>query len=670
MHRYSYGAKGEVAYMGIASPIMDQQKDEIIKDLRIQLSNQITATEHERQEKEQMRKERDDALVLANQKKEVAHWGIATPTSNQQKDRTIRDLRIQLSNQKAATEQERQEKEQMQKERDAALESQKQIGQSYFELQDKFKEKEIELKNTKAELELERKENVKNESLMDDLKEENDELLKLVLEQNIALENKKSKEKQNSGTSSSPPSMDGFKKEARTNSRDDAYDVGPDGTIIPRVKKPSGGQKFHKPHNLELPENLDELVAAGKIKVEIIDHRENKEGSYVERVVKDVRMEYVYIFHRYESIEDVPQEIKNNSLTYGDEFRKLSILLTNVGLIPEKRQAELIDAMTNGFLKPSSATIANFNKAFATSSAAIESEENIQKSFQDCDHLGVDDSSIKGTERPEYDEEDFTNATRKETININEYNKALTKISNVINTEKAKGTSFRLCARVYWNLLSVLLKAHPRKTLAGVVRDNILPNFKGYIVSDCESKFLWFGAFVYHCLCCVHLIRELRGLELLYMIPWGRKFIKLLQQMKAHKDYDLKRNINECDADLLEKYLRSWDELIAEGREILSKMNDKVLGYNKLSAILDRLEKCKIPYTNFIRNYALPFSNNEAERWLRLGKKKEDVSGCFRSWVGFVNYCMVRSILLTARKRKMSQSEVINSILKGNAVFA
>jgi transposase len=80
-------------------------------------------------------------------------------------------------------------------------------------------------------------------------------------------------------------------------------------------------------------------------------------------------------------------------------------------------------------------------------------------------------------------------------------------------------------------------------------------------------------------------------------------------------------------------------------------MEAKSFGYAELQRMVHRLAKYKASYMLFIRDYTAPFTNNQAERGLRHCKTKQKISGCFRSWQGVVDYCKIRSLFASAKKR-------------------
>jgi transposase len=70
----------------------------------------------------------------------------------------------------------------------------------------------------------------------------------------------------------------------------------------------------------------------------------------------------------------------------------------------------------------------------------------------------------------------------------------------------------------------------------------------------------------------------------------------------------------------------------------------------------------------FIRDLAVPFTNNLGERAVRMPKVKQKISGCFRSLEGAENFCVIRSCLDTLRKQGYGMLEVLQRAFAGNPI--
>ena len=69
----------------------------------------------------------------------------------------------------------------------------------------------------------------------------------------------------------------------------------------------------------------------------------------------------------------------------------------------------------------------------------------------------------------------------------------------------------------------------------------------------------------------------------------------------------------------------------------------------------------------FIRNFAVPFDNKQAERDVRNVKTKTKVSGCFRTESGAQDYLDIMSYISTGRKHGVSAYEALTAAFAGKA---
>jgi transposase len=66
----------------------------------------------------------------------------------------------------------------------------------------------------------------------------------------------------------------------------------------------------------------------------------------------------------------------------------------------------------------------------------------------------------------------------------------------------------------------------------------------------------------------------------------------------------------------------------------------------------------------------VPFSNNQAERDLRMAKVKQKISGCFRSLGGAKDLCRERAFLSTAIKQGKNPFEELGKVFAPMTLMA
>ena len=63
-------------------------------------------------------------------------------------------------------------------------------------------------------------------------------------------------------------------------------------------------------------------------------------------------------------------------------------------------------------------------------------------------------------------------------------------------------------------------------------------------------------------------------------------------------------------------------------------------------------------------DFSVPFTNNLSERDFRMAKVKQKISGCFRSLVGAKNFCLIRNLLVTAKKNNRNVFDMFQQSLR------
>ena len=89
----------------------------------------------------------------------------------------------------------------------------------------------------------------------------------------------------------------------------------------------------------------------------------------------------------------------------------------------------------------------------------------------------------------------------------------------------------------------------------------------------------------------------------------------------------------------------------------------------KVMALVDRLKEHKASVCLFIKDFAVQFDNNQAERDLRMTKAKTKISGCFRTLEGAQEYLDIMSYASTARKLGFNAYMAIKNAISGDPMF-
>lgn len=172
---------------------------------------------------------------------------------------------------------------------------------------------------------------------------------------------------------------------------------------------------------------------------------------------------------------------------------------------------------------------------------------------------------------------------------------------------------------------------------------------------------------VRHALCNAHHLRELEAVATIDGEQWARPMQTLLRQanreLRAARERDLPlepsflKRIQERYDQLLEEALAYHRALppLRPSRKGQRGPKKRRPGHN----LARRLQQRKESVLRFLTEAGVPFTNNQAERDVRMMKLLMKISGCFRTLQGAQDFATLRSVLSTARKQGHNQIEAL-----------
>ncbi len=233
-------------------------------------------------------------------------------------------------------------------------------------------------------------------------------------------------------------------------------------------------------------------------------------------------------------------------------------------------------------------------------------------------------------------------------------------------------TSIKVNKKNYWvhsySYGEITLKFIHEKRGSEAINDiGIIPKYGGTIIHDCYSSYFVYDN-VDHALCGPHLLRELKFLEDSNGYKWATNMKKLLQE--AAKTVSSRTKMRTL-------YEREYIKLQSRYRNILTRALKELPDFPEATGkrgrpkhtdaqnLWLRLNEHEESVLKFAAIKEIDFSNNRAERDLRVNKLKQKVSGCFRTLKYAQHFCRISSYVKTMRYKGYSSLEAIMFALQG-----
>ena len=425
-----------------------------------------------------------------------------------------------------------------------------------------------------------------------------------------------------SHNSHKPPSSDGLSKPRPKSLR-------------PKSERPTGGQPGHPGHTLRMVEKPDRIVP----------HRVERcsgcgrslAGQEPERVerrqVFDLPEPRLEVTEHQAEVKTCPCGCVNRAafppeaaapVQYGPRVKSVAVYLGEYQLLPFDRLAEIMRDLfaCESF---SEGTLANFK---ADCSRRLEPvEATIRDLATDAPVAGFDETGVRATGSLHW-----------------------------LHT-----VSTRLLTWYY---------AHKRRGREAIDAAGILADYRGRAIHDCWKSYFDYGCD--HGLCNGHLLRELIFLWEQQSQKWAKAMIDHLLAIKKAVATASSAGLTALPPSDQERFLRGYERIVQAGYEqnpAATPHGPKRRGRRKQSKarnLLDRFGAHSDSVLAFMRDFAVPFDNNQSERDLRMMKLRQKISGTFRSFQALVNFCRIRCYVSTARKNGLNALYALRRVFLGN----
>jgi len=233
-------------------------------------------------------------------------------------------------------------------------------------------------------------------------------------------------------------------------------------------------------------------------------------------------------------------------------------------------------------------------------------------------------------------------------------------------------TSLRVDRKNHWihvySAGDITLKfLHINRGLEAIEEIGIIPRYGGAIIHDCWKSYLSYD----HCghgLCGSHLLRELTFIIDSNGYAWAVNMKRLLKETCKVVAKSPSKQLHQQEYKNLRKRYRN---ILTRGEKELPPIPAKQHGKRGKVAksdahnLWERLKEHESAVLLFAKLPHVSFTNNRAERDLRMSKVKQKVSGCFRKTIYAKAYCRISSYLQTMANKGYNPLVAIQMAFSG-----
>lgn len=231
-------------------------------------------------------------------------------------------------------------------------------------------------------------------------------------------------------------------------------------------------------------------------------------------------------------------------------------------------------------------------------------------------------------------------------------------------------TGFRIAGRLQW--LHTASTAQLTSYRVSQTRGDIPRGLDGGVIVHDHFKSYYTLTGVEHALCNAHHLRELKDLTDNGKELWAQNMAYLLKAGWKAVEGAGSQDKTQLDPTWSMYFHRAYDQLIAQGLDLHQRLPPFKQGFDAPPSrakrpghnLALRLKTYKTEVLRFLSDFSVAFTNNQAERDIRMMKVKMKISGAFRSFSGAETFATLRSVLSTARKQGRNMLETLTATPK------
>lgn len=235
-------------------------------------------------------------------------------------------------------------------------------------------------------------------------------------------------------------------------------------------------------------------------------------------------------------------------------------------------------------------------------------------------------------------------------------------------------TGIRITKKLHWlhsasTRWLTALHWHPSRGQEAIAGGGIWPLFGGRGMHD---RFKGYDSYsCAHSVCGAHLLRDLTAVAELDGQLWAAQLKLVLIAMNKVASYWRAQGATHLPPQLHDRWVARYFQILGQGFAAQPPPPPRPpgkrgppkqsLAKNLLDALLTRADQV----LGFFADLSVPFTNNQAERDLRMAKVQQKVAGCFRSPEGATAFCRIRSYLSTMSKQGHAMLKALAAVFAG-----